>query len=88
MLFPSSIFVFIFAPITFIGYWLIRNDKLRRLWLTCASYIFYGYWDWRFTSLMLIASAVNFVGGLMIRRSDSVSRKRLWLVLALVGSLG
>lgn len=88
MLFPTPIFIFIFAPISIVGYWLIRNAWLRRLWLTIASYIFYGYWDWSFTSLMLICSIVNYIAGLMISRSGNLAQKRFWLVFALVLSLG
>jgi len=80
--------MFVFAPITITGYWLIGNEKIRRLWLTIASYIFYGYWDWRFTSLMLFTSAVNYIGGLMMAKADTPARKRFWLVFSLVGSLG
>jgi len=87
MLFPSTIFMFVFAPITIVGYWLLRNDRIRRLWLTVASYIFYGYWDWRFTSLMFIASVVNYYGSLRISRARTERERKLWLVLALAGSL-
>jgi len=88
MLFPSTIFVFVFAPITFLGYWLLRGDKIRRFWLACASYVFYGYWNWRFTALMFVATIFSFAGSLMIQRSESLSRKRLWLTLTLAGNLG
>lgn len=80
--------MFVFAPITITGYWLLTNDKIRRLWLTVASYIFYGYWDWRFTSLMLFTSTVNYIAGLQIASSDTLPRKRFWLIFSLVGSLG
>jgi len=87
-LFPTYIFLFVFAPITFIGYWVIKGDRMRRLWLTIASYIFYGYWDWKFTSLLLISSAINFYAGGRIGKSEDQSTRKFWLVAGLVGSLG
>jgi len=59
MLFPSVIFMFVFAPIAIGGFWLLRGDRLRRMWLTVMSYIFYGYWDWRFCSLLLVSTFVD-----------------------------
>ncbi|MCX6645638.1 MAG: hypothetical protein NTY09_04675 [bacterium] len=88
MLFPTPIFMFVFAPIAIVGFWLIKNGKLRRLWLVVASYIFYGYWKWSFMSLMFICTGVNYLAGRMISSTESISIKRMWLVFTLVISLG
>lgn len=88
MLFPTPIFIFVFAPLAIAGFWLIKNNLLRRLWITIASYIFYGYWDWSFTTLMLACTVANFFSARLISRAESLSRKRFWLVIALVLSLG
>lgn len=87
MLFPSRIFLFLFAPLTIYGFWLIKKKRLRLLWLAVMSYIFYGYWDWRFSSLLIIVTLVNYFTSLFIYRSYSKSR-RTWLILALIANLG
>ena len=66
MLFNSLAFM-LFLPIVFAGYWLIYYPKAgqavsqRRLWLqnffvVIASYVFYGWWDWRFLLLISFTS--------------------------------
>ena len=65
MLFNSFAFA-LFFPITFLLYWAYfnkRNVKLRNLFLLAISYIFYGWWDWRFLSLIAISSLIDFYIG-------------------------
>ena len=54
MLFNSIEFA-IFLPIVFLLYWFVfnRNLKIQNLFVVIVSYLFYGWWDWRF--LLLIA---------------------------------
>ncbi|VAW73826.1 Probable poly(beta-D-mannuronate) O-acetylase [hydrothermal vent metagenome] len=63
MLFNSFIFIFVFLPITLIGYHQLlktQNDKSRYGFLIIASVFFYGYWDIRFVPLLLISITVNY----------------------------
>ncbi len=52
MLFNSIEFA-IFLPIVFLLYWFVfqKNLKLQNLFIVVVSYIFYGWWDWRFVTL-------------------------------------
>ncbi|MGD1960721.1 MAG: MBOAT family O-acyltransferase [Fulvivirga sp.] len=92
MLFNSIEFL-VFLPITFVLYWFMLNKDLRlqNLLVVVASYIFYGWWDWRFLSLIFISSAVDYSIG---RKLASVTKPKarkylLWLSLALnLGFLG
>lgn len=61
MLFNSIDFA-IFLPIVFLIYWLVtkKNLKLQNLLIVVASYIFYGWWDWRFLSLILFSTLVDY----------------------------
>ncbi|MFZ9388810.1 MAG: hypothetical protein ACO25B_13100 [Chitinophagaceae bacterium] len=53
MLFNSLDFA-IFLPIVFALYWLLRKQlKVQNAFIVSASYLFYGWWDWRFLSLLL-----------------------------------
>ncbi|HDS29650.1 MAG TPA: MBOAT family protein [Firmicutes bacterium] len=87
MLFPTIEFIFAFAPISIIGFWLIRSDRLRRAWLVLASYFFYGYWDPRFLPLLIITSLINYYSALFINRSDNPAIRKKWLFIALTGNL-
>jgi len=82
VLFPSYIFIFLFAPITIAVYWLLRGNKLKLFWLTVTSYIFYGYWDWqndyigaKFAVLLLVSTVINYFAGLLIKAADGNPRR-------------
>lgn len=77
MLFNSIEFL-IFLPIVFAGYWLLaRWLKLQNLFVVAVSYVFYGWWDWRFLILIAFTSIWSFVFGLLERNGEqgSVSSK-------------
>ena len=69
MLFNSIEFA-IFLPIVFLLYWFVfnKNLKLQNLFVVVVSYIFYGWWDWRFLFLIAFTSACSFGAGLLIDR--------------------
>lgn len=78
----------LFLPLVFAGYWILRNRLLwQNLFLLAASYIFYGWWDWRFLGLILITTTSTFLTGLKIK-NDKSSRSKAWLVLNLILNLG
>lgn len=78
----------LFLPLVFAGYWILRNRLLwQNLFLLAASYVFYGWWDWRFLGLILITSTSTFLTGLKIK-NDKSSCSKAWLVLNLILNLG
>ena len=87
MLFCSSVFIFAFAPVAIIGYWLAPL-RYRLAWLAAASYLFYGWWDWRFCFAMLLTTLVDFTAGRMIAQAKTAGAKRGWLSLSLIVNLG
>lgn len=91
MLFNSLDFA-IFLPIVYLLYWFVFNKsiKLRNFFLLTVSYIFYGFWDWRFLSLILISSFMDYFLALEIHKTpDSNQKKRKYLlVLSLILNLG
>ncbi|MFQ5427966.1 MAG: MBOAT family O-acyltransferase [Thermodesulfobacteriota bacterium] len=82
MLFNSIDFA-IFLPIVFLLYWFVtkRNLRAQNLLLLICSYIFYGWWDWRFLLLIFFSSLVDFFVGIGLSRTN-VRRKRILLLLA------
>lgn len=76
MLFNSIEFA-IFLPIVFLFYWFVfnRNVKLQNLFVVVVSYVFYGWWDWRFLLLIAFTSLCSFYSGILITRYRGDGRK-------------
>ena len=76
MLFNSIEFA-IFLPIVFLLYWFVfqKNLKLQNLFIVVASYVFYGWWDWRFLVLLAFTSLFSFASGLAIEKYQDTPRK-------------
>lgn len=89
MLFNSIEFA-IFLPLVFLIYWFVahRNVRIRNLFLLVASYVFYGWWDWRFLSLIAISSAVDFFVGLRLGVEENEARRRSLLLLSIFVNIG
>lgn len=80
MLFTSAEFL-VFLPLVFALYWLLAHRlKWQNLLVVVASYVFYGWWDWRFLLLIAFTSACSFAFGLLINRSlnEGKERKARW----------
>lgn len=89
MLFNSHVFLLVFLPLALLGWWGLRTRPALRLGLlTGASYVFYGYWDPRFTLLMLASTLVDYVAGARIARAEEAGPRRFWLGLSLTTNLG
>ena len=76
MLFNSIEFV-IFLPIVFLLYWFVfnRNLKLQNFFIVVVSYIFYGWWDWRFLFLIAFTSFCSWGSGLLIEKYRETPKK-------------
>ncbi len=88
MLFQTIEFA-IFFPIVFAIYWSLSNRKLQwqNAFLVIASFIFYGWWDWRFLGLMIFSAGIDFVTALMMDRHKDKHKKRWWLMASLFVNL-
>lgn len=96
MLFNSLEYIF-FLPIVFAIYWLLRNHlRLQNLFVVLASYVFYGWWDWRFLLLIAFTSLCSYASGLLIERSRHLTLDighwtfgaKFWMVTNIVINLG
>ena len=66
-----------------------NSESSKKIFLLLASYFFYGYWDWRFLSLILINTFVSYYSGRKIQQNENQYRiKKLFLMLNIVTSLG
>lgn len=92
MLFNSIDFA-VFLPVVFLLYWFLanRNLKLQNTLLVLASYVFYGWWDYRFLALIIFSSLVDYTIGLQLKKEEnaSVRKKLFWVsILVNIGFLG
>lgn len=89
MLFNSIDFA-IFLPIVFILYWFIinKNLKLQNLLIVIASYVFYGWWDWRFLSLIVFSTIVDYTVGLKLKNEEIQLKRRVLLWASILVNLG
>ena len=65
----SSVEFFLFFGVVLLWLAIAQRQQTKKLFLLAASYFFYGYWDWRFTFLMLTMTLVNYYLGAVIARS-------------------
>jgi alginate O-acetyltransferase complex protein AlgI len=89
MLFNSFDFA-VFLPIVFFLYWFVANKnlKLQNVLIVLASYVFYGWWDYRFLSLIVFSSLVDFSIGRAMGKTEDKSRRRLLLWCSIIVNLG
>jgi alginate O-acetyltransferase complex protein AlgI len=89
MLFNSVEFA-VFLALVFLLYWLVfaRNVRSRNLFVWAASYVFYGWWDWRYLLLLAASSSVDYWVALRLGRVAPERQRRRILTLSLLGNLG
>jgi len=88
MLFNSLAFA-VFFPVVLVVYWALRAPRWQNPFLLAASLFFYGWWDWRFLSLLVVSSLVDYGCALAIagaRRRGATGKP--WLLVSLVVNLG
>ncbi len=86
MVFSSYEFLFLFLPLVLCGYYLLPRS-CRIFFLTLASYLFYGWWDYRFCGLMLLSTVIDFAAGEGISRATARSTKKAWMITSIVSNL-
>jgi D-alanyl-lipoteichoic acid acyltransferase DltB (MBOAT superfamily) len=89
MLFNSLDFA-IFLPIVFALYWFVTKNNLKHqnLLIVLASYVFYGWWDWRFLALIVFSTIVDFLVGLKLKTLEQPKKRKVLLWISIVVNLG
>ena len=96
MLFNSIQFA-IFLPIVFLLYWFVFDRfiskskwqlKLQNAFVVMASYVFYGWWDWRFLLLIALTSFCSWGSGLLIGKAETKNKAKTWMWLNIILNLG
>ncbi|MEM7104917.1 MAG: MBOAT family O-acyltransferase [Bacteroidota bacterium] len=89
MLFNSLDFA-IFLPVVFLLYWFVTNKhlKLQNTLIVVASYFFYGWWDWRFLSLIMFSTLVDYTIGVHLAKADNQLKRKALLWTSIGVNLG
>ena len=89
MLFNSLDFA-LFLPIVFALYWFVfqKNLRVQNALVFAASYVFYGWWDWRFLSLILFSTLVDFFVGVGLGKYEKASTRKILLWTSILVNLG
>lgn len=86
-MFFNSLAFAVFLPTVVILYWVIPA-RYRPILLLAASYVFYGWWDVRFLSLILLSTVVDFAMAHRIHSTGDAGRRKKWLLVSLIANLG
>ena len=87
----------IFLPIVFLLYWFVFDRfiskskwqlQLQNAFVVVASYMFYGWWDWRFLLLIAFTSCCSWGSGLLIGKAKKKKEAKIWTALNIVLNLG
>ncbi len=86
----NSLEFFVFLPIVFVLYWSIpkKNLNAQNLLIVIASYVFYGWWDYRFLSLIIFSSFVDYSIGLLLKKEENQSKRKFLLWTSICINLG
>ncbi len=89
MLFNSLEYL-LFLPTVFILYWFVFNKNLRiqNLLVLISSYFFYGWWDWRFLSLIFLSTIADYFIGFKIDASNNNKIRKYYLWISISFNLG
>ena len=86
MSFTTPVYL-IFLLIVWPLYWALRRRQQNVL-IVCASFLFYGWWDWRFLGLLIATTGIDYAVAIAMGREEDRARRRKWLLLSLGSNLG
>jgi alginate O-acetyltransferase complex protein AlgI len=87
MIFSTATFL-VFLAILLAAVALARSEIQRRVLVFVASFVFYGWWDWRFCFFLIAASTIDYKLALLIQEAGTARAKRRWLALSVCSNLG
>jgi alginate O-acetyltransferase complex protein AlgI len=87
--FNTQLFLFLFLPVTLLGYWAGPSRNWKIVWIAFCSIVFYSMWDVRFVLLLAAAAAVDFYVALRIEGAGTNAKlRKAWILVSLAFNLG
>src|SRR5438876_5739089 len=88
MLFPTIDFAIFFA-VVFVAHWLLNpGSRQWKLFMIAVSYVFYGWWDWRFVFLLAAVTAASQTGAQLLHHTAEERRRRMVMAATIAVILG
>ena len=89
MLFNSFEFA-LFLPIVFLLYWFVFNKRVKaqNLFLLLVSYVFYGWWDWRFLFLIAFSTCLDYGVGVQLGKTEDPRKRKAVFAISCLANLG
>src|SRR5205807_10189849 len=86
MSFTTPVYL-IFLAIVWALYWQLRRRE-QNILIVGASFVFYGWWDWRFLALLITTPGIDYAGALAMGHEKDRPPRLRWLLVSLVSNLG
>jgi D-alanyl-lipoteichoic acid acyltransferase DltB (MBOAT superfamily) len=85
----NSIDFGVFLALVFLLYWFVlnKNSSRQNLLLAVASAVFYGWWNWKFLSLLFISSGIGFIAGIALSSRSSKTERKAILTVGILAHL-
>lgn len=88
-MFFNSFEFLVFVTLVFGAYWMLNKHRgYQNVLILLASYVFYGWWDYRFLGLLFFSTFLDFFSGLKIHQSSSNYQRKVWLIASVAINLG
>ena len=65
-----------------------KNRITQNVFLLIASYVFYSFWDWRFSFLLAFSTILDYSSGIIIDKAVTIQKKKLWMRLSIITNIG
>jgi alginate O-acetyltransferase complex protein AlgI len=87
MLFNSLVFLYGFLPAAYLVFWRLTGKTPRWVSLAISGYVFYSFWNYKFTALMLFSTGVSYLAGLALLRWRESGLRRLCVAVPVCADL-
>ena len=88
MLFNSFAFLLVFLPLALLAHWAVERYQphYRLLLLTLLSFVFYGYWDWRFVPLLALSVLINWLVAQSFLKTRLAGAEQGWIIIGAIAT--
>jgi len=69
-------------------FYILPTKSSKNVFLLISSYFFYGYWDWRFCSLLALSTIIDFFIGQILFKTVEQNKRKLLVTISLISNLG
>lgn len=87
MLFNSQVFIFLFLPLSLVGWYILNHFKIYKtaqFFLIGMSLWFYGYFNPKYLLIIISSIAINYLISLFMEKSKLTSSKKIGMILGIV----